>query len=44
MLNWLATNTIEVFYWFLVWNILHFTYIKVQKFFMKGDVNGSGEG
>lgn len=43
MLDWLYTNTIEVAYWFCLWNLLHFVYTKLKRALAKGEVHDSGE-
>ena len=44
MLEWFYNNTVEVIYWFAVWNLLHFTYTKVKRALNKGEIHDSGEG
>ena len=43
MTNWLLNNTVEVIYWFLVWNLLHFSYIKIKDRIERAAKNDSGE-
>ncbi len=44
MQEWLYNNTIEVVYWFVVWNLLHFVYTKLKRALSKGGIHASGEG
>lgn len=37
MLEWLFNNTIEVAYWFGLWNLLHFLTLKIKSSVFKKD-------